>query len=130
MYLELTQNEVNNIPRTADAYIDHSGEEVAATTEQYFWLPLQRFSNTRQIIWVADTTDIGSLDATVATHIVTNIDTEVVTTVNTDYQVDLTAQCLTYLENTDWDIIRNTETGVEVPADILTKRQICRENIV
>jgi len=66
----------------------------------------------------------------VATHIVTNIDTEVVTTVNTDYQVDLTAQCLTYLENTDWYIIRNTETGVEVPADILTKRQICRENIV
>jgi hypothetical protein len=35
-----------------------------------------------------------------------------------------------YLSGTDWYITRNTETGVKVPADILTKRQICRENIV
>jgi hypothetical protein len=35
-----------------------------------------------------------------------------------------------YLSGTDWYITRNTETGVEIPADILTKRQSAREAIV
>ena len=35
-----------------------------------------------------------------------------------------------YLDSTDWYIIRNTETGVVIPTDILTKRQTAREAIV
>lgn len=35
-----------------------------------------------------------------------------------------------YLSSTDWYVTRNTETGVEIPADILTKRQTAREAIV
>lgn len=35
-----------------------------------------------------------------------------------------------YLAATDWYITRNTETGIVVPADILTKRQVAREAIV
>jgi len=35
-----------------------------------------------------------------------------------------------YLDSTDWYIIRNIETGVVTPADILTKRQTAREAIV
>jgi hypothetical protein len=35
-----------------------------------------------------------------------------------------------YLVETDWYITRNTETGVAIPADILTKRQTAREAIV
>ncbi len=35
-----------------------------------------------------------------------------------------------YLASTDWYITRNIETGVAIPADILTKRQIAREAIV
>ena len=35
-----------------------------------------------------------------------------------------------YLNLTDWYITRNTETGVAIPVDILTKRQSAREAIV
>jgi len=32
-----------------------------------------------------------------------------------------------YLADTDWYIARRTETGVEVPAEVLAKRAECRE---
>jgi len=35
----------------------------------------------------------------------------------------------TYLKETDWYVVRNTETGVAIPADISTKRQAAREAI-
>jgi len=36
---------------------------------------------------------------------------------------------LDYLKETDWYVVRNTETGVAIPADISTKRQAAREAI-
>lgn len=35
-----------------------------------------------------------------------------------------------YLAETDWYVIRAQETGVEVPADILQKRQEARDKVV
>ena len=35
-----------------------------------------------------------------------------------------------YLAETDWYVIRAQETGVEVPADILQKRQEARDRVV
>lgn len=32
-----------------------------------------------------------------------------------------------YLDTTDWYVTRYKETGVEIPAEVLTKRQECRE---
>lgn len=32
-----------------------------------------------------------------------------------------------YLGSTDWYVTRNNETGVEVPAEVVAKRQECRE---
>lgn len=32
-----------------------------------------------------------------------------------------------YLDNTDWYVVRKSETGVEIPEDVLTKRAECRE---
>jgi hypothetical protein len=36
---------------------------------------------------------------------------------------------LAYLSQTDWYVVRKTETGVEIPADILAKRQEARDSI-
>jgi len=35
-----------------------------------------------------------------------------------------------YLSETDWYVIRQQETGVEIPVDILTERQAARNRIV
>ena len=32
-----------------------------------------------------------------------------------------------YLDTTDWHVTRYKETGVEIPAEVLAKRQECRE---
>lgn len=34
-----------------------------------------------------------------------------------------------YLAETDWYIIRNQETGKEVPADVLAERQMARDRV-
>ena len=34
-----------------------------------------------------------------------------------------------YLKNTDWYITRNSERGIDVPQDVLEKRQFCRDNL-
>ena len=124
MYLQLTQNEVCNIPRNRDAYTLEDGTVIEATTEQYFWLPIKRMTNTEQVVWVADGTDVGSLVTTTPTVTIDDVTTDA------DFQSELNAQCLQFLESTDWYITRNTETSVEIPADILTKRQTAREAIV
>jgi len=124
MYLQLTQNEVCNIPRNRDAYTLEDGTLIEATTEQYFWLPIKRMTNTEQVVWVADGTDVGSLVTTTPTVTIDDVTTDA------DFQSELNAQCLQFLESTDWYITRNTETSVEIPADILTKRQTAREAIV
>ena len=124
MYLQLTQNEVCNIPRNRDAYTLEDGTLIEATTEQYFWLPIKRMANTEQVVWIADGTDVGSLVTTTPTVTIDDVTTDA------DFQSELNAQCLQFLESTDWYITRNTETSVEIPADILTKRQTAREAIV
>jgi hypothetical protein len=124
MYLQLTQNEVCNIPRNRDAYTLEDGTLIEATTEQYFWLPIKRMTNTEQVVWVADGTDVGSLVTTTPTVTIDDVTTDI------DFQNELNSQCLQYLKSTDWYITRNQETSVAIPADILTKRQIAREAIV
>jgi hypothetical protein len=124
MYLQLTQNEVCNIPRNRDAYTLEDGTLIEATTEQYFWLPIKRMTNTEQVVWVADGTDVGSLVTTIPTVTIDDVTTDI------DFQNELNSQCLHYLKSTDWYITRNQETSVAIPADILTKRQIAREAIV
>lgn len=39
------------------------------------------------------------------------------------------AEARAYLASTDWYVIRKTETGVEIPADILAARQAARESV-
>ena len=46
----------------------------------------------------------------------------------TQEQINKEAQ--DFLDSTDWYIIRLTETGVAVPDEILTQRQVAREAIV
>ena len=45
-------------------------------------------------------------------------------------QIRINADALAYLASTDWYVIRKQETGVEIPADILAKRQEARDSIV
>lgn len=44
-------------------------------------------------------------------------------------QAEANAEALAYLASTDWYIVRKTETGVDVPSDVLAKRQEARESI-
>ena len=51
-------------------------------------------------------------------------------TIDEFYAITLNQAARDYLNETDWYIIRKTETGVEVPADILTNRAKARTDIV
>ena len=55
-------------------------------------------------------------------------DPQTKTMVHTEYS--LNEMCLRYLADTDWYVTRKTETGIEIPQDILNKRQECRDSIV
>lgn len=46
-----------------------------------------------------------------------------------DYVSEEVKNAKEYLNNTDWYIVRQAETGVETPVDILEKRQLAREAI-
>ncbi len=47
-----------------------------------------------------------------------------------DTQVSLNNKARTYLAQTDWYVIRSTETGVSVPADVSAKRAESRASII
>ena len=51
-------------------------------------------------------------------------------TENEFYAITFNKAARDYLDATDWYIIRKTETGVEVPADILTNRAEARADVV
>ena len=44
--------------------------------------------------------------------------------------VDKSRKAKEYLANTDWYVIRQQETGVEIPEDVLAKRQDARGSVV
>ena len=44
-------------------------------------------------------------------------------------QAQANAEALAYLSSTDWYVVRKTEIGVDIPADILQKRQAARDAI-
>jgi hypothetical protein len=56
----------------------------------------------------------------------TNADNERIAQIEQDA---INAENLAYLASTDWYIVRNQETGTEIPDEILTKRQQAREEI-
>ena len=47
-----------------------------------------------------------------------------------DPQIQINADARAYLASTDWYVIRQQETGTEIPEEILTKRQESRDSIV
>lgn len=47
----------------------------------------------------------------------------------TDPQIEINAEARYYLASTDWYVIRQQETGQEVPADVLEQRQKARDSI-
>jgi hypothetical protein len=46
------------------------------------------------------------------------------------YKISFNEQARDYLKETDWYIIRNIETGVAIPADVLTERAKARADVV
>jgi hypothetical protein len=124
MFLELKQNEITRIPVDKAEYTDLQGITIPATAEVYFWLPLKRLSNQKQIIWVDDTTYDKGLNAKECSY----TDSEGLIQ-KADYSNELKQQCLNYLTSTDWYITREQETGTSTPNKILSKRAKCRELI-
>ena len=47
-----------------------------------------------------------------------------------ELQAQANAEARAYLASTDWYIVRKAETGTEIPADILEKRQTARDAVV
>ena len=45
-------------------------------------------------------------------------------------QDQINQEALAYLASTDWYVIRLQETGTEIPSDILSEREACRERII
>jgi maltodextrin utilization protein YvdJ len=52
-----------------------------------------------------------------------------IATIESDPVAQTNMESLQYLVETDWYVIRNQETGVIIPNEILTKRQAAREAI-
>jgi hypothetical protein len=52
-----------------------------------------------------------------------------ITTIDSDPVAQTNMESLQYLAETDWYVIRNQETGVAIPTEVLTKRQTAREAI-
>ena len=47
-----------------------------------------------------------------------------------ELQAQANADVRAYLASTDWYVVRKAETGTEIPADILAKRQAARDAVV
>ena len=47
-----------------------------------------------------------------------------------ELQAQKNAEARAYLASTDWYVVRKAETGVEIPADVLEKRQAARDSVV
>lgn len=47
-----------------------------------------------------------------------------------DQQIAINAEALSYLNSTDWYVVRFMETGVNIPQEILSLRQSARKSIV
>lgn len=47
-----------------------------------------------------------------------------------EIQQQKNAEARAYLASTDWYVIRQQETGVSIPPDILTSRQAARDSII
>ena len=47
-----------------------------------------------------------------------------------ELQAQANAEARAYLASTDWYVVRKAETGTEIPADILAKRQTARDAVV
>ena len=47
-----------------------------------------------------------------------------------ELQAQANAEARAYLASTDWYVVRKAETGTEIPADILAKRQAARDAVV
>jgi len=47
-----------------------------------------------------------------------------------ELQAQANAEARAYLASTDWYVVRKAETGTEIPADILEKRQAARDAVV
>jgi hypothetical protein len=43
--------------------------------------------------------------------------------------IDVKQEALDYLASTDWYVVRYAETGVEVPEEVMKKRQEAREQV-
>lgn len=46
-----------------------------------------------------------------------------------DPQIEINAKARSYLDSTDWYVIRKQETGEAIPADVLQKRQAARDAV-
>lgn len=47
-----------------------------------------------------------------------------------EVQAQINQESLIYLNSTDWYVVRFAETGIAIPIEILTARQIARESII
>jgi len=47
-----------------------------------------------------------------------------------EIQAQINQEALAYLASTDWYVVRFSETGVAIPDDIKTARQVARDAIV
>ena len=47
-----------------------------------------------------------------------------------ELQSQKNAEARAYLASTDWYVVRKAETGTEIPADVLEKRQAARDSVV
>lgn len=47
-----------------------------------------------------------------------------------ELQAQANAEARAYLASTDWYVVRKTETGTEIPADVIAARQAARDSVV
>ena len=76
----------------------------------------------------------GSQDAFIADNLIAITESEAIKITNPpptaeQLQAKTNAEARAYLASTDWSVTRFAETGIEIPADVATKRQTARDSI-
>jgi len=76
----------------------------------------------------------GSQDEFIGDHLIEITESEALTITNPpptseELQAQTNAEARAYLASTDWYVVRLSETGVPIPADVAEARKLARESV-
>lgn len=119
-----------------DAVLDEEGNVVTQAVAAYWMTPepidvqvkCHSYDQVQMDMLRADLGDDAANQAEIFAAVESNFKPPVPKSAE-DMQAEINAESLAYLASTDWMVIRFAETGVAIPAEVMTKRQTARDAV-